>query len=75
MVLEYLPQDIAATGERLVQDMFLKLIEPLSRQFKNSNAVFSGGLFQNVSLNHRILESKLFNSVHFPMAPSDGGFL
>lgn len=73
MVLEYLPQDIAATGERLVQDMFLKLIEPLSRQFKNSNAVFSGGLFQNVSLNHRILESKLFNSVHFPMAPSDGG--
>ena len=37
------------------------------------HVVFSGGLFQNVALNNKILESRLFEEIFIPMAPSDAG--
>ena len=71
--LEYLPQDIAATGEYLLQEVFSEFLRNLKNKTALPNIVFSGGLFQNVALNRRIFESKIFENVFIPMAPSDAG--
>jgi len=73
MGIEYLPQDIAATGETILQENFMGLVEEVSKQTSMKNLVLSGGLFQNVSLNRIIKESKLFDEIYVPMAPSDAG--
>ena len=70
--LEYLPHDIAATGEQILQESVLKLIELLLKETGSKNIVLSGGLFQNVALNKAILDSG-FDNVYFPSAPSDSG--
>ena len=71
--LEYLPQDIAATGEKILQTKILSLLKVLKQATNQENLVLTGGLFQNVALNSAILESRLFKSVFVPMAPSDAG--
>ena len=69
----YLPQDIAATGETVFVNSVLSLLKKLKRYTKLKDIVFSGGVFQNVSLNNAILESNIFDHVYFPMANGDGG--
>lgn len=73
IVLEYLPQDIAATGEFVIQKWIISLLRELRRLTKLERIVLSGGLFQNVALNSAILNSEIFKDVHVPMAPSDAG--
>ena len=68
-----LPQDIAATGEKVFQDSVLTLIKKLKKYTKFKKIVFSGGVFQNVSLNNAIHESGMFDEVYFPMASGDNG--
>ena len=70
---KYLPQDIAATGEKVFQDSVLRLIKLLKKQTKLRKIVFSGGIFQNVSLNNLILKSGIFEEVYFPMSSGDNG--
>ena len=70
---KYLPQDIAATGEKVFQDSVLELIKLLKQKTKFEKVVFSGGVFQNVSLNNIILKSDVFEEVYFPMASGDNG--
>jgi len=70
--LEYLPHDIAATGEEILQESVLKLVKLLSEETDSKNIVFSGGLFQNVALNKALLHAN-FENVYFPSAPSDSG--
>lgn len=70
---EYLPHDIAATGEAVMRDAFMGLLKDVRQLTGQSRCVFSGGLFQNVALNRAILNSGLFDDVYFPMAPSDSG--
>ena len=70
---KYLPQDIAATGEKVFQESVLKLIQLLKKETKLKKIVFSGGIFQNVSLNNLILKSEIFEEVYFPMASGDNG--
>ena len=70
--IEYLPHDIAATGEHILQESVLKLVKILRNETNKNNIVFSGGLFQNVSLNKALLTSG-FENVYFPSAPSDSG--
>lgn len=69
----YLPHDIAATGEHVMSEIFIDLLRRIRSESKLSKAVFSGGLFQNVALNNKILQSNIFEEVFFPMAPSDAG--
>ena len=70
---DYLPIDIAATGEAVLKEKLLELLKRLKRNTKNTNLVCSGGLFQNVSLNNSIVKSKIFKNYFFPMANSDAG--
>lgn len=69
----YLPVDIAATGEFVLKNTFLKHLEKLRKLTKSENLVCSGGLFQNVALNQKIINSGIFKNYHFPMANSDAG--
>jgi len=70
--LEYLPHDIAATGEQILQESVLELVNILREETDCNNIVFSGGLFQNVALNKALLNAG-FENVYFPSAPSDSG--
>lgn len=72
MSIQYLPHDIAATGEHVLQKSVLDLVTLLRQETTSNNIVFSGGLFQNVSLNKALLDAK-FDNVYFPSAPSDSG--
>ena len=70
--VEYLPHDIAATGEQILQESVLELVRLLRQETDSKNIVFSGGLFQNVALNKALLNAE-FDNVYFPSAPSDSG--
>lgn len=69
----FLPHTVAATGERLLQDLTLELVQRVKEETGAGRLVLSGGLFQNVAVNRRIVDSGLFREVHVPMAPSDAG--
>ena len=71
--LPYLPMDIARTGEQIVKDRVLRLVEQMRNKTGSENLVLSGGLFQNVGVNLAIKESGLFKNVHVSMNPSDAG--
>ena len=71
--LSYLPHDIAHTGEKIMSDTFLEYLKILKNETLMTKAIFTGGLFQNVALNNKILESKIFDEVYFPMASGDSG--
>ncbi|MDC0458570.1 hypothetical protein OAM32_02135, partial [Alphaproteobacteria bacterium] len=73
MSCDFLPQDIAATGECVLQTVFLEFLDKILDKTRMQKAVFSGGLFQNVSLNRRLIEHGKLNEVFIPMAPSDSG--
>ena len=72
MSIEYLPHDIAATGEEILKESVLELVKLLSEETESKNLVLSGGLFQNVALNRAFIKSE-FENVYFPSAPSDSG--
>lgn len=69
----YLIEDVAATAENILSEIFLIFLKKISKKTNLKSIVFSGGLFQNVALNRNIQTSKIFNKYYFPMSPSDGG--
>jgi len=73
IVKNYLPIDIAATGEQILKEKFTELLNKLKKKTNLENLVCSGGLFQNVSLNDHIIKSNIFKNCFFPMANSDAG--
>ena len=64
--------DVAATGQKVVEEVTLKMIKNILIKNKSKNLICSGGFFQNVSLNKRLLELGLKN-VYVPSAPNDAG--
>jgi len=71
--IEYLPHDIAATCEEILREKVIELLALLRTKTKKNSIVFSGGLFQNVSLNNALISQSGFENVFFPSAPSDSG--
>ena len=71
--LEYLPQDIAAAGEHALQKSLLDFLKHVKKYTSMDKIVFSGGLFLNVALNNKILESEIFKEIFIPMAAGDTG--
>ena len=69
----FLPHDIAATGEYIFRKKIIELLELLKTQSNSDNIVLSGGVFQNVTLNKYIQESKIFKNYYFTMASGDSG--
>ena len=56
----------------MLQESVLRLISLLKKHTSMDKIVFSGGLFQNVALNGRLIQSE-FSDYYFPSAPSDSG--
>ena len=68
----YSAPDIAATGQLVFEDLSMEMIQNLLEQTGEKKLVCSGGTFQNISLNRRLLELGL-DGVYIPMAPNDAG--
>ncbi len=64
--------DVAATGQKVVEDISLKVIRNILKKTKSTNLVVSGGFFQNVSVNKKLLDMGIKN-VYVPSAPNDAG--
>ena len=73
MAVAHLPHNIAATGEAVMQDIFMDFLRDFSNTVSSRKISFSGGLFQNVALNRTIAASGLFDEYFYPMTPSDAG--
>jgi predicted NodU family carbamoyl transferase len=69
----FAPQDVAATGSKLVQDALIPTLKKLKEISTLDCLTVVGGLFNNVSINRVILESGIFREVHFSMSPGDAG--
>lgn len=68
----YSTLDIAATGQKVVEDVALEVVKNLIKKTGKKNLVCSGGFFQNISFNKRLLDLGLKN-VYIPSAPNDAG--
>ena len=75
MSKKFLPQDIAATAENVLIEKFLNVLKKFKKITKYNDISFSGGLFNNVGLNNKIIESKIFDDVYFTFAPWPGSSL
>ena len=64
--------NIAATGQRIVEDVALEIISNMLNFTKKKKIVCSGGFFQNISFNKRLLDLGL-QGVYVPSAPNDSG--
>lgn len=77
-LLKFSPYDIAAAAEAHFSDEIYRLIlrhldsSGHRRAGDEQNVAFSGGAFNNVTLNGRIAENSHFKS-HFSMSPGDSG--
>ena len=69
---KYNSLDVAATGQRLVEDYALKIVKNLINKTKKDKIVCSGGFFQNISFNKRLLDLDL-KGIYIPSAPNDAG--
>ncbi len=69
----YKVEDVAATGEKLVKDLLVSLVNRFFPNETNENLICVGGLFNNVSINQHLKEHCKFKNVFFSMAPGDSG--
>lgn len=65
--------DIARTGEELLVQNAIKIVDGLIRTTNKKDLALSGGVFQNVFLNSEIARLKSLTNVYVPMAPNDAG--
>jgi carbamoyltransferase len=68
----YSSLDIAATGQKVVEDVTFEIIKNMLTHTKQKNIVCSGGFFQNIAFNKKLLELGL-NAAYIPSAPNDSG--
>ncbi len=64
--------DVAATGQKIVEDITLKTVKNILKKTKSKHLICSGGFFQNVSFNKRLLSLGL-KEIYIPSAPNDAG--
>tara|TARA_B100000686_G_scaffold342024_1_gene420409 strand:+ start:317 stop:2269 length:1953 start_codon:yes stop_codon:yes gene_type:complete len=68
----YSTLDVAATGQKVVEDVALEIVKNIIKETKRNKLVCSGGFFQNISFNKKLLEIGL-KKVYVPPAPNDAG--
>lgn len=69
----YRQEDIAATGESIIKNLLIQMINKIFPKQKGENLVCVGGLFNNVSINQHLIEATKFENYYFSMAPGDAG--
>ncbi|WP_444922424.1 carbamoyltransferase [Microbulbifer sp. CnH-101-G] len=71
--LEQIHKDLAATLQASIEKIVLHILKYWRNVTKHSTLCISGGVAQNCSLNGKILNSGLFDSVFVPPAAHDSG--
>ncbi len=66
-------KDLAATGQYLLEDTALKLVEILKENSGSRNICLAGGVALNIDMNSKILNSGNFDDIFIQPASSDAG--
>lgn len=66
-------KDIAASIQKVVEEVYLKLLVELKKKTNATAACISGGVSLNALANGRASKESLFESVHIPGSGGDGG--
>lgn len=66
-------EDIAAAAQKIMEDRVMDFIKCLTEKYGSKKLVCAGGVFFNIKMNRRLLDSRIVDSLHvFPNA-GDGG--
>ena len=65
--------DIAASAQKLYEDVFFHILDNLYNETKEKKLVLSGGCAMNSVANGKILDFTKFNKIFVPPAPGDSG--
>lgn len=65
--------DLAASLQRVTEDVLFHLLRHLRQRSRAQNLCLAGGVFLNSVANGKIRQSGLFERVHVPPAPGDHG--
>ena len=65
--------DIAASIQKVTEDIMIKLIKSLKEEFNISNLCLAGGVALNCVANGKILRSKIFDNIWVQPAAGDAG--
>lgn len=71
--LSQFDMDMAASIQKVVEDVVLKLVEGLSRDYNIKNLCLAGGVALNCVANGKILKSGHFNDIWIQPAAGDAG--
>ena len=70
---EQIHYDIAASAQKVLEDIMLKMVNHVHKKTGMKNLCLGGGVALNGVANYRILKEGPFESVHIPPSPGDGG--
>ena len=65
--------DIAASIQKVTEDIMIKLIKSLKKEFNISNLCLAGGVALNCVANGKILKKKIFDNIWVQPAAGDAG--
>lgn len=65
--------DIAASTQKIFEEILLKIAEDLYEQNNNKNLCISGGSGMNSVANGMLLKKTKYNNIYVPAAPGDAG--
>ena len=65
--------DIAASIQKVTEDIMIKLAKALKEEFNISNLCLAGGVALNCVANGKILEAKIFDNIWVQPAAGDAG--
>ncbi len=66
-------KDIAASGQKVLEDVVLEMLGWLKKRSGSDNLCFSGGVALNSVLNGRIVRSGIFDNYYFQPVANDAG--
>ena len=65
--------DIAASIQKVTEDIIIKIVKSLKKEFNISNLCLSGGVALNCVANGKILKEKIFDNIWIQPAAGDAG--
>jgi carbamoyltransferase len=65
--------DIAASIQKVTEDIMIKIVKSLKKEFNISNLCLAGGVALNCVANGKILKSKIFDNIWVQPAAGDAG--
>lgn len=71
--VEQIHFDIAASAQKVLEDVLLKMVNHIYKETKMKNLCLGGGVALNGVANYRILKEGPFENVHIPPSPGDAG--